>query len=81
MRELIELTENIDIMTPGAVAAASLVQAVEKGTVNPNDCVLLNISGGGIKRLKKDIETRQIEPWLKVKKADAVDAILEKLKA
>ena len=81
MRELIESTENIDIMTPGAVAAASLVQAVENGTVNPNDCVLLNISGGGVKRLKEDIETRQIEPWLNVKKADAVDAILEKLKA
>jgi len=81
MRELIESTENIDIMTPGAVAAASLVQAVESGTVNPDDCVLLNISGGGVKRLKEDIETRQIEPWLKVKKADAVDAILEKLDA
>ncbi|MGB0329677.1 MAG: pyridoxal-phosphate dependent enzyme, partial [Candidatus Poseidoniaceae archaeon] len=81
MRELIESTEKIDIMTPGAIAAASLVQAVENGTVNPNDCVLLNISGGGVKRLKEDIETRQIEPWLNVKKADAVDAILEKLKA
>ena len=81
MREIIESIEDIDIMTPGAVAAASLSQAVEEGLVDPDDCVLLNISGGGVRRLKEDIETRQIEPWLKVKKADAVNAILEKLEA
>ena len=72
MRELIESIEEIDIMTPGAVAAASLAQAVEDGSVDVNDCVLLNISGGGVKRLRNDIQTRQIEPWLTVKKEDAV---------
>ena len=79
MRELIESIEEIDIMTPGAVAAASLVQAVKDGSVDANDCVLLNISGGGVKRLKNDVQTRQIEPWLTAKKEDAVKAILGKL--
>ena len=81
MRELIESVEGIDIMTPGAVAAVSLVQAVEDGRVDNDDCILLNISGGGVQRLKNDIETRPIKPWLSVNKADAVEAILEKLDA
>ena len=79
MRELFESVEGIDIMTPGAVAAASLVQAVKDGLVGNNDCILLNLSGGGVQRLKNEIETRPIKPWLKVNKADAVEAILKKL--
>ena len=42
-------------------------------------CILLNISGGGIERLKSDVKTRPVTPWLGVQKATAVDAILEKL--
>ena len=79
MREMIETTEGIDIMTPGAVAAASLMQAVESGEVNKDDSILLNISGAGIKRLKNEIETRVVEPWLRVNKASAVDTILAQL--
>ena len=78
-REMIESIEGIDIMTPGAVAAASLLQAVESGEVDKDDCILLNISGGGIERLKSDVETRPVKPWLRVQKATAVDAILQKL--
>ena len=78
-RELIQSIEGIDIMTPGGVAAASLQQALTSGEVGKDDCIVLNISGGGVKRLKEDIETRLIEPWLKVKKATGVDAILKAL--
>ena len=78
-RNMIESIEGIDIMTPGAVAAASLLQAVESGEVDKDDCILLNISGGGVERLKMDIETRAVNPWMRVKKATAVDAILEQL--
>ena len=66
-------------MTPGAVAAASLLQALESGEVDKDDCVLLNISGGGIKRLKQDMETRTVKPWIRVKRSSAVQDILEKL--
>ena len=66
-------------MTPGAVAAASLLQALESGEVDKDDCILLNISGGGIKRLKQDMETRTVKPWIRVKKSSAVQDILEKL--
>ena len=78
-RELIQSIEGIDIMTPGGVAAASLQQALVSGEVDKDDCIVLNISGGGSKRLKEDIETRLIEPWMKVKKTAGVDAILKAL--
>ena len=78
---MIESIEGIDIMTPGAVAAASLLQAVEVGEVDRDDCILLNISGGGTQRLKNEVHTRTIEPWLRVQKATAVDDILDKLAA
>ena len=78
-RKMIESIEGIDIMTPGAVAAASLLQAVKAGEVDKDDCILLNISGGGTQRLKQDLKTRTIEPWLRVQKATAVSAILDKL--
>ncbi len=80
-REMIESIEGIDIMTPGAVAAASLLQAVETGDVDPEDCILLNMSGGGVGRLKKEIETRTVEPWLRVKKTTAIASILAQLAA
>ena len=79
-KELIESTEGIDIMTPGAVAAASLLQAVKNGSVGRDDCILLNISGGGVQRLKQEIHTRQIKPWLRVNKATAVTSILKKIR-
>ncbi|MEL0330867.1 MAG: hypothetical protein VW982_01480, partial [Candidatus Poseidoniales archaeon] len=79
VKELIETKEGIDIMTSSAVAAASLLQALERGEVDRDDCILLNISGGGTQRLKQDIETRTVEPWLRVQKATGVDAILQKL--
>lgn len=78
-KELIESTEGIDIMTSCAVAAASLLQALEMGEVDKDDCILLNISGGGVERLKADLETRVVEPWLRVSKTNGVNAILEKL--
>ena len=80
-REMIESIEDIDIMTPGAVAAASLLQAIAAGDVGKDDCILLNMSGAGVARLKKDISTRVVKPWLSVKKTTAVDSILAQLAA
>ena len=74
-----ESIEGIDIMTPGAVAAASLQQALKAGEVGKDDCILLNISGGGTQRIKSEIETWNVEPWLRVKKATGVERILDQL--
>ena len=74
-----ESIEGIDIMTPGAVAMASLQQALASGEVNPDACTVLNISGGGIERLKQDYATETVEPWLRVTKADGAAMIIEAL--
>lgn len=78
-KALVEDIEGIDIMTPGAVATASLKQAVESGDVDVNDCILLNISGGGTERLKEEIETRTVKPWLRVSKKSGANAVLDAL--
>jgi cysteate synthase len=74
-----ESIEGIDIMTPGAVAMASLQQALASGEVNPDACTVLNISGGGVERLKQDYATETVEPWLRVTKADGAEMILAAL--
>jgi cysteate synthase len=55
-----ESLEGIDILAPSAVAVASLFKAVEAGNVGREDIILLNIAGGGYKRLKEDFKLFQI---------------------
>ena len=78
-KDLYESIEGIDIMTPGAVALASLQQALASGEVGPNDCTVLNISGGGVDRLKQEHETAVVDPWLRVTKANGAAMIIEAL--
>ena len=63
--------EGIDTMSPGAVALASLMQAISRGEVHRDDTILLNISGGGQERYRREHETRVIEPVAIVSKEEA----------
>lgn len=65
-----ESLEGIDILPPAAVAVASLIMACEQGTIDKNGSVLLNITGGGYERLKKDMPLNMIEPCLNVSGPD-----------
>jgi cysteate synthase len=49
---LFEQTEGIDIEEPAGVALAGLIQAIKQKKVDKDDYILLNISGGGFKRLQ-----------------------------
>ena len=80
-KSLFEATEGIDILPPGAIALASLQEAIEVGEVEEEDCVVLNISGGGTQRLKQDLDTEAVQPWLTVEASRAVDTILARLSA
>ncbi len=60
--ELFEETEGIDLVPAAGVAVAALRKAVENGHVDKSDTILLNITGGGEKRLKKDMKTYVVEP-------------------
>jgi cysteate synthase len=78
-KNLFESIEGIDIMTPGAVALASLQQALASGEIDPDECTVLNISGGGVERLKSEFETAPVEPWLRVTKENGAAMIIEAL--
>lgn len=64
--------EGIDPLSPGAVALASLKQAIYRGEVHRDDSILLNISGGGQERYLAENETEVIEPVAIVDKDEAV---------
>ena len=78
-KTLFESTEGIDIMTPGGVALASLQQALASGEVKSDESTVLNISGGGVERLKREYETAPVEPWLRVTKENGAAMIVEAL--
>lgn len=67
-------TEGIDVLSPTAVALASLRQALADGRVSRKECLLLNVSGGGRERLRQDVELETVEPMLIAGKSAAVDA-------
>ncbi len=60
--EIFEELEGIDIFPPAGVAVASLIEAVDAGKVNPDDHIVLNITGGGVKRVERDYHLHKIEP-------------------
>ena len=78
-KEMFESIEGIDIMSPAAVALASVIQALENGDIEADDCTVLNISGGGIGRMKSDMDIVQIKPWKTVSKHDDALTILQDL--
>jgi len=70
-RKLFEAFEAIDIVAPAGVAVASLVKAVEDGNIGNDDHILLNITGGGFKRLKEDYTLCKIKPEAEFNSLDA----------
>jgi cysteate synthase len=67
---LFEDLEGIDIVPAAAVAAASLMQAASTGAISPSEIVLLNITGGGLKRASEDKECYQLKPTVRVGRPD-----------
>ncbi|WP_321429376.1 cysteate synthase [uncultured Methanolobus sp.] len=80
-QELFEKSEGIDINPAAAVAVATLMQAVETGTVKPDEKIVLNITGGGQKRLMQDYELKQLPVSLEVSAEDegAEDKVVKKV--
>jgi len=76
-KKLFEEAEGIDILPPAAVAVAALMQACDRG-LDKSRCVLLNITGGGYERLKKEMPLNTVEPRLKVSGPDVpLDSVLK----
>lgn len=60
--ELFEKSEGIDIHPAAAIATATLMNAVNNGTVAKNDLIMLNITGGGENRFKHEKELYYLKP-------------------
>lgn len=60
--ELFKNLEEIDIHPAASVAAATLIDAVKKGTVQKDDLIMLNITGGGEERFKAEHELFYLKP-------------------
>ena len=58
--------EGCDLDPAAEVALASLFQAVEMGGVQKNDLILLNLTGGGYARIKRDMPCLPVAPDLVV---------------
>ncbi|MBC7085788.1 MAG: cysteate synthase [Methanomethylovorans sp.] len=69
-QHLFEETEGIDINPAAAIAVAALIKSLEIGAIDPNDTIVLNITGGGIKRLQRDYNTYSIVPDMNVSAND-----------
>jgi cysteate synthase len=65
--DLFKKTEGIDIEEPAGVALAGLIQAIKQKKVNKEDCIVLNISGGGFKLLTKTMNIHEMPASLVIK--------------
>jgi cysteate synthase len=76
-KQLFEQSEEIDILNAPAVAVAALVQAVESGEVGPEDLILLNITGGGVSRVKEDFALFTLQPDITISQGEEAVEFLE----
>ncbi len=68
--ELFERLEGIDIFPPAGVAVASLIHAVDSAKVETDEHIVLNITGGGVKRVERDYHLYKIEPFAHAENAN-----------
>jgi cysteate synthase len=76
-KRLFEESEVIDILNAPGVAIAALVKAVQSATINREDIVLLNITGGGVSRLKEDFSLSAIKCDASVSSSEEAVEFLE----
>ncbi len=62
--KLFEEVEGNDIHPASAVATATLIKAVKEGIVKANDLIMLNITGGGEERFKRENKLHYLKPSL-----------------
>ena len=54
--------EGNDIEPAAAVALASLIKAADEKLVDPKSLIMLNITGGGIEKFKREHQITQLKP-------------------
>ncbi|HEB31895.1 MAG TPA: cysteate synthase [Spirochaetes bacterium] len=78
--DLFEERENIDICSAAGVAAGSLIKAVKNKTVNKEDHIALNITGGGENKLRREHDLHFLNPVLSISEQEiGSDGVTKKL--
>ena len=77
--QLFAETEGIDIHPAAAVATASLIKQVREGSISHNADILLNITGGGEQRFKRDYGVITMKPNLTLDKNTSGEELQEAL--
>ncbi len=80
-KRLFEESEGIDILNAAAVAVAALAKAVRAKGVGPEnimeDIILLNVTGGGVARVKEDFVLQTLQPDMTVSRWEEAVEFLE----
>jgi cysteate synthase len=63
---LFESLEGSDLDAAAEVALAGLIQAVGQGKVRRKESVLLNLTGGGARRLVREIRRTRVHPDVEI---------------
>ena len=76
-KKLFEQSEEIDILNAPAIAVAALEQAARSGSIEPKDIILLNITGGGLARIKEEHTLHRLMPQITVSHWESAVQFLE----
>jgi cysteate synthase len=78
--DLFSKLEGCDLHSAAAVAVAGLQKAVETGRIGRKESVLLNITGGGMKKLERDGKKVPLEPDIVFTREDlSLEVVSDKL--
>ncbi|MHC1635212.1 MAG: cysteate synthase [Candidatus Methanospirareceae archaeon] len=78
--KLFESIEGIDLDPAASVGIAALIKAVEQDAVGKDDKILLNVSGGGYKRIKEDYSLCKMKPDFSVSLDTPIEEIEKELR-
>ncbi len=79
--ECFKQLEGIDINPAAAVALQGMINSIESGKVKKDDCLMLNITGGGEELFKSHYEICYLEPSLIISPEEDQDSIIERAEA
>lgn len=76
-KRLFEQSEEIDILNAPGVAVAALRQAIDAGAVSHDDIIQLNITGGGVARIREDHSQYMLQPDVSISSPEEAVQFLE----
>jgi cysteate synthase len=80
-KRLFEEVEGIDILPAAAASLATLIRIFKENKMIDLGNILINITGGGVKRLREDREVYPIKPWLTIKGESDMDNVVKEIKS